>query len=123
MNRRLVLVVMLGLALATHAADEPLPAHLVCRNLLEPAGFDNRFEALRVLVVAVGCNLRELLTDEAMRAEVAPRVRVYAANCFDDQERLYLQQSLRNGALREAPGATLERCSDALDTLRGMPLP
>ena len=123
MNRPLVLTMMLVMIVATSPADEPLPAHLVCRNLLEPAGFDNRFEALRVIVVSVGCNLRELLTDEVMREAVAPRVRVYVANCFDDQERLYLQQSLRNGALREAPCATLERCNNALDTLLGMPLP
>lgn len=119
----LVLAMMLVVMVAASEADEPPPTHLVCRNLLEPANFDNRFEALRVIVVAVGCNLRDLLTDEAMRDEVAPRVRVYAANCFDDQERLYLQQSLRNGALREAPGVTLERCDKALVTLRGMPLP
>ena len=123
MNRPLVLAMMLLAMVAASAAEEPLPAHLACRNLIEPARFDNRFEALRVIVVAVACNLRELLTDDAMRDEVAPRVRAYVANCFDDQERLYLQQSLRNGALREAPGVTLEGCDKALATLLGMPLP
>ena len=103
-------------------AEEAPSSRELCRSMLEPAGFDGRFEALRVLVRVAGCNLRGLVVDEAMSGVVAPRVRQYARHCFDEQERVYLQQSLRRGALQEASSVDLERCRAALDEFSLMPV-
>ena len=130
--RRAALVGALALlASASGSAQTQSPREL-CVGMLEAGGFDGRFEVLRELVQVVACNLRGLVTDQTMREAIAPRVRQYAGNCFDESERAYLQQALRSGALQEAqrrsalqtdPGADLEHCTSAFEALRAMPLP
>ena len=106
-----------GALLASPLAAQEEAGAPACKEVLEPAGFDGRFEVLRVLVRVAGCHLRGLVTDQTMREAVAPRVQRYARACFDPQDRRYLQEALRRGALQEAPRVDLESCTAAFEHL------
>ena len=98
-------------------------SHVVCAELIESAGFDNRFETLRVVVSLLACDLAEQVSSDDMHRLVRPRLRVYTRHCFDPQERQYLREVLRSGAMRELGHAGAERCRSALERIGTMQIP
>lgn len=87
----------------------------LCDALLEPAGFENRYEMIGGMTRITACAMRELIAEEEFEQQVRPRLQAYLASCYSSDERPYLRRVVRRGVIQAMPYASEAGCESMLE--------
>ena len=101
--------------------EESLPA--VCGDELERVGFRNRYAFVGAVTRMSACNVKGMLPEGVMQAEVSPRARQVIELCYTEEERAFIGNVIKRGVMQSLPHISFERCEEVLKQFAAMPMP